>query len=390
MGEQELLREFAGGPEEAARRAFDALSCLARRFLRSYLGSRLADAQDREDVVQNTLLRLWAFRPRYRNEGVAAWYALVRRTAENCRADLLRRRREAPCDLEPDWAEPREDELEVLDAVFAAVVRAEASGEMEQAADVLWLGLEPGLDGEARDRRLAAAQLHYLDGEHWERILRLVSPARPAAPALSRETLDDWLRHPGILRLLAFAQLFYPGDRLAALLLDLEGGAVPGCLDRLMRDACGRVPEGRPPGGWSWEETRVILWRYRNALSMLEIQTRHDCPLNPEALRGLEERLASLLPFRLEMRRLCERLGHASWISAAELFDEPGLWQRLAFQYRYFEGLPLGDILERTQPAAAVVDFRITSGMLNVWLSGGRLAQRLARYYAAGGEGAAA
>lgn len=70
-----------------------------------------------------------------------------------------------------------------------------------------------------------------------------------------------------------------------------------------------------------------------------------------------------------------------------------GLWQRLAFQYWYRDSLPHKDIHDRIQPAyrhvAEPAHPEITLGRLNVWLSNGRLLERLARAVRSreGGEG---
>jgi hypothetical protein len=121
------------------------------------------------------------------------------------------------------------------------------------------------------------------------------------------------------------------------------------------------------------------LWRYRNGLSTTKI-LQMDPELTPAVVEGALTKCRERLPFRRIAAKVSDGLR-----SSRAPFDplrSPGLWKRLAFQYHTFHELPHKQILERTEPAAHEGGFVLTAGMLNVWLSNGRLFQQLASYAA--------
>lgn len=124
----------------------------------------------------------------------------------------------------------------------------------------------------------------------------------------------------------------------------------------------------------------MILWRYRHGLLHEQILQRDDCAFSPQLLTELIDRTLACFPFSQEMLSLLAALG----TRGRQALMERGLWQRLAFQYKYRDSLPHQDIQDRTQPAyrqVAEADHpEITLGMLNVWLSNGRLLERLGRF----------
>jgi hypothetical protein len=170
---------------------------------------------------------------------------------------------------------------------------------------------------------------------------------------VSRAELDRWLSDPALLRYLCYTELYIPAEQLAGLL--------------------------RAEASWVPAEAEVIGWIARG-LTFERIADRRDCPLPPEELSDLRVRLRAALPFRRRMRELLRAVRERAGIDAAPHLARTGLWQRLAFQYRYWDDLPHRDIQERVAPPAEEVNVEVNAGMLNVWLSGGRLLGRLARY----------
>jgi DNA-directed RNA polymerase specialized sigma24 family protein len=377
VDERRALSVFTGADEAAAGRAFERLRELALPTLRAYLRRTSTPHQEWDDILQDAFTKLWRSRPRLRDQGPAAWYALLKRTTDQCRIDRFRARRG---DLPTETIEEVPDsDLPVVEALVGT--SPEEAPELWRCADLLWLGLDPAVSEETHTRQLLAAQLFYLEGEPWPGVLRLLGPGSPGEPPLTRERLDDWLAQRGVLLLLFYESLHYSNDRLAAVLVGLDEETRPGELDRLMRRATEANPE-TPPGGWNWEEVRALVWRYRNALLMEQIVSRNDCALSRAELEALFDRTRARLPFVPVMERLCRALESAG-VELPVVLAAPGLWQRLAFQYCYADGLPHRDIHERTAAAAELGGYSLTLGMLNVWLSNGRLIARLARYWAA-------
>jgi len=370
MDESAALEIFAGADEDAAWQAWERLRALSRRYLEKCLrdwGCHSPD--DQQDVIHNAFLKVWNARARFQNRGVAAWRAYVKMIAHRCFIDQLRERQRLPMvegEEEEDWSQVSDEEMPTV----VSLINRLLGNELFHFASVLWLGLDPALPEEVHHRQLLAAQLYYLDGDSWEQVCDTL-------PSLTRETLDEWLSHPGVIRYLTYQELYYSNESLARHLLNAPAAD----LDELMRQATRAASEVAPPPGWTWEEVKVILWRYRNGLLMEQILQRLDCPYPREDLRALLDRLTGLLPFSSQMAKVLSALDRAPGLDAPAVLGGRSLWQRLAFQYRYWDDLAHRDIQERTQPSAGQVGYEVKLDVLNVWLSNGRLLRQLAEFY---------
>jgi hypothetical protein len=279
---------------------------------------------------------------------------------------------------QPEW-EP--DPWPDLDADLAAHLGAQSA---YQAANVLWLGLDATLPAATHDRQLLAAQLYYEEGVPFDTLPTLLGCAPPGEAPLSRATLNLGLQHPGVLRFLGFHTLFYANDRLAGHLLGLGDRIAAETLNLWMRKAVAEEPDGLSPCGFTWMEVILVLQRFRNAVPFDRILEHHANAVTAEQLAELLDRLEPRQPFIHQMRRLLIALERLPRTRAREQLAHAGLWKRLAFQYCYDQDLPHRDILERTQRSATLVNYNLTAGMLNVWLSGGRLLHQLARFLGGG------
>ncbi len=374
MDEKQALALFAGGDEDQARNAFEFLAPVARRCLESFLRPCLKDSNLREDFLQEALYRVYRGRHTFQDKGLEAWHGFLRRTAKNVCLDHCDRaaykREVSPGEWESgETADPSPSLLgTIIDALQTETARRQA--------DHIWLGLDPAVPAEVHTRRLLAAQYFYLDSVPWNTVLQLLPPPRPGEPPLTRARLDTWLADPAVLRHLAYSTLYFDGDRLAAHLLGFEE---LGDLYAAVYASENADPAAHGPGGWTWGETRVILWRFRSALPLDRIRERLDCPLSDKELMELSERTRACFPFKDQMLALMTALG----ASGREALTDKKLWQRLAFQYFYGGDLPHKDIQDRIQPAYRLIvggnDAGITLSMLNAWLSGHRLLDRLAQ-----------
>jgi DNA-directed RNA polymerase specialized sigma24 family protein len=344
------LRGFAADDEAVARRAFDRLASPARRVVLAYLRKHSGDAAECEDLAQETLASLWAYRARFRNQGAAAWVGLLRQVA---RQRLIDRRRApvVPTADPPDWDSLPEGEQAGADLLAAVALEGDTE-RLLHAADVCWLGVDRTLAAAEHRRRLLAAQAFYLDGAGWEAISEVLGlGVGPSA----RRVLDEWLADASVQRSVAHAALYVPNAALAQRL----------------------VAAGDADGPWSAAEAAALGWRYGYALRPDQILARRDCRLSPEELEGLCVRSKARLPFMKTMQRVLDALERSGGTPQAAL-AEPGLWRRLVFDCAYREELPHRDILERLGPAAEVVGYPLTAATLNGWLSGGRLLRQLA------------
>jgi hypothetical protein len=133
-----------------------------------------------------------------------------------------------------------------------------------------------------------------------------------------------------------------------------------------------------PPGNWTWPEVQVILWRYRQAERVDKILAHELCSVEKDEMAVLFDRCLEKFPFSDVMKQLLDSLER--WPHATRELSEPGLWQRLVFEYFCRETTNHRDIFERTSPPAALASYKLTMAMLNVWLSNGRLFTRLASH----------
>lgn len=369
------LHLLADASEERAREAWEHLWAVSRPYLLRYLSTWLHNPDDREDVIQDASLRIWAFRNRFHNQGEQAWFAFIRRTAYHCMIDMRRRMVQETLSLD-DIEEPEAAYIaDTADSLAAAML----ANELYLAANVLWLGLDAHLTPRMHQIHLLAAQLYYLHGKSWQEIVRLLAPS---GVQVDRHTLDAWLTHTGVLRHLFYHVLYYSNDHLAGYLLQLPEPVTEEQIDDVVRCLSqGDLLCPPPPGVTTWDEAWLVLWRYRYALPPDKIRQRTDCPYRPAEMQALLERFQQRMPFRKQMVQLLNRLEQAPGVDTEEVTSGAGLWQRLAFQYCYHDGLAHVDIYERILPAAECAGYHLTMGMLNVWLSNGRLVQRLARFY---------
>ena len=138
--DEALLRRYAAGDPEGARLLLDRLSPrLYRLALRL-----LADRAEAEDVVQETMLRLWQMAPDWQSGGAqpGTW---AHRVAVNLATDRLRRRRSVALDA---VAEPADDAPAPLQVMLDA--------DRETALDMAL--------AELPDRQRQAVVLRHLEG----------------------------------------------------------------------------------------------------------------------------------------------------------------------------------------------------------------------------------
>ena len=77
-----------------------------------------------------------------------------------------------------------------------------------------------------------------------------------------------------------------------------------------------------------------------------------------------------------------KQLGDAlvRWPKAKRECAEAGLWQRLVLEVYCKDTTQHRDIFDRLSPPASFAPYHLTLGMLNVWLSNGRLFAKLAAH----------
>lgn len=354
------LGDFVGPSEARARAAFGRLVDRSVPIMDRHLRPLLPREEDRQDVIQEAQIRVWSYRGRFQNRGIASWLNFLKITIERCAFDLGRGNVGNLVIDDVPFGEIPDAELPVVTTFF------ELSRDRERLyalADGLWLG-KPEADA---DRRLLAGKLFYLDGRPWDQIA--------ARLQVERRTLDGWLTDPWVLGHVAFEALYRGNDRLTRHLLRVSSQED---LAALLSKAA-REPDEEPPGGWTWPEVYAIVWKYRFGKLTEHIATLPDCRLDREELKALFDRCRSLFPFEEVIRMLIACFDLAPKGEAT--LKATALWRRLVFQYAASDELPHRDILDRTEPSATAAGYSLTLGMLNVWLSNGRLLRALKDHY---------
>lgn len=377
MNEWEALKILEEGDEEAAQVALTWLLEQHREFINRYAWRWLFRTEDREDVAQEVYLKLWKARPQFKNQGGQAWRGMLKVTTLRACVDLLRRTAREITTEDGGNPEPPDNVLAEADELVAHLVRSAVGQRLIHQADALWLGLDPAQSPQDRTRQLLAAKLFYVEGHPIPHILRRLS-ATPTQPTLTRERLEAWLAGVGVLRYLAYEALYYSSEALVAVLLEQAMPPELRRLESLGLQARSQPVGETPPGGWNWEEVLVVLARYYRGLTVEQIFSRRDCRNTREELNEITERSRMRFPFKREMADLLRCLEESPGLPIKEAFvKQPGLWQRLAFQYWYADQLSQLDILERIHPPAEVVEASVNATTINAWLSGGRLRKRL-------------
>lgn len=355
------LERFAGDDPHAAEEAFSQLSERIYGFLHRYLATLVPREVDRQDVTALVLQKLYAKRSEFQVQSVGQWWAYVATTGKRCAWDHAGKHHDIA--LEDDL--PESD----LNAIGRVAEMSQFRTMLYRAADEFWLGVPKVLPESERRTRLLAAQLFFLNDAPYNEVCQIVGRPKP----LQREVLDEWLSDRSVLMDLAFNYLYVDNDVLICSLFGPKSPLTLKELDVWSRNA--EKESGEPPEGWTWEEVKVAIWRYRNGLLTEKIQ--QSCPqLTAQTIQAALDKCAARLPFERRARELQSALKRKH--VAFDPLSATGLWRRLVFQYSIAHELPHKQILERTESAAAVAGFGLTAAMLNGWLSNGRLVTQLA------------
>lgn len=371
----DMLAAFCSHDDLTSNHGFGQLAEVTRRGLHAYLRTKLHSVDAREDVVQEVLRRIWSRRSQFQNRGVSAWWRLVKQAADQCRIDYVRK-----VGAERAWDDSETGEIPATETVLVddfldSLVDRKT---FYRFADELWLGFDPSLSEQQRTRRILAAELFYIEGMTWDEVCAILN-RNESGPVVSRAELDVWLEAATTIRSLAFRMLYRTNEELAGHLLGIAS-ASEADLNQVTVQAMSSDRAISTTSAWTREEIRVILWRYRDAERQDRILAHELCLLDKSEMANLFDRCLENFPFVPLMKRLCHQL--AKWPKAQQELTDQGLWQRLVFEYYCRETTQHRDIYERTANAAELAPYHLTMGMLNVWLSNGRLMAKLANYAA--------
>ena len=350
------LEHFVNGDKETAERAFDRLSDRIDRFLHRYLRSLVPNEPDREDIIATVKEKLVSKREGFQLKGVGAWWAYVATIARRCVYDR------SPQTQNVELVDQLPDQE--IDAIGRFAEISHLRSVLYRAADELWLGVPRKLPEAERRRRVLAAQLFYQHGSSWQEITEILS----GAGVLSRSTLDGWLTDKSVLLDLAYSTLYVDNDALTGLLLRPDNPLNAKELDAILS------PRGATLDGWTIDELRVVVWRYRNGLLDEKIQ-QLDRRLTEQFIEAVFVKCRPRFPFERRVKDLQKSLEKRR--VSIDLLANAGLWKRLVFQYSIVHELPHRQILERIEKPAETAGYSVTAGMLAAWLSNGRLLEQL-------------
>ncbi len=329
-----LLEDFVGPDETRAQASFTKLSPRIRAFIKSYLGSSQVQAEQQEDIAAKTMIRLWNNRLNIKIQSISQWWNYVRKTAKNVTIDML----------------PKEQVMDLFDDILAeetpdidAAIQARHQSKLFYfAANHLWLGLRES--SRRMLKRLLTMQLFYLDKRDWKEV-------SVTAGIRDRSRLDALLESQESLCLLAFHELYSSGRDIV------------GHIER-------KWPDREPA------VTAILRMRYVYGFSAMRISQALGYEDSIYVDSVLEESLTKL-PFRSRMMRLI-KLKHPK----KAILSEQGIFKRASFQYAFSpsQEYPQTLISELLCPPAEVSNCKFNPGILNMWLSGGRLEDELKKF----------
>lgn len=398
MDETEALAVFTGKDAQAARAAYNCLCERCRARLIGYLRRQGVTEEDAQDVVQETFLKIWKVRAEFRNQGVPEWWVYLKRSAIRLYIDLVRKRKKIPVPVEWEEEKVPPDQRPLLDSILMAVL----TQRLYHCANVHWLALDPNLPADTHNLRLLTAMRYYLDGDPLPDLLHSLSSTLPGETPPTPGEVRSWLRDPGVLRHLAFERLYYSNDRLTGRMLFGDRGAAGTLLDDLTALAENQPPMDLAFSDLTWIQVSLVLWHYRNAMSLADILKKlNDLEQQQRPIAGWDydsAKLASLLdsltvrlPFNQQMEQLLYGFSRNAEVHAWPFFKQRKLWERLVFQYAYHDALSPDQIVERILPAVKSVeqirpsgqtfDFEINRGTITMWTSGGRLRDKLVKFW---------
>ncbi len=330
------LRRLTSKDLSEAQTAFDWLQEHSRERAGRTLRRDVTNSHEREDVLQEAFVRCWLNRSGFAPRGEAAWFGYLNLLGRRIWLDRIRgaQRERLSVNSEGDDGSQEWEVPDTERTTVEQVLEALEAERLDALADVVLLRMPRELSPEQVNRRLLAAQLYYLDRVPLEEIPACLTCPPVGESPLTDDTMQEWLLDPPILLKLFYTELYRDGRSLAAEILGLGGEVSSAALTDLERNICSTGPIS----GWSADEIRFVLWRYRWGLSVHEIQLRKDCNLSAPEIEALGVRCAARVPFESVMGILLERFGRQRKRVRETIrlaLEEADLWQRLAFTYSY-------------------------------------------------------
>lgn len=363
------LHEFVGSSVPLAQHAFDLLMAESRPRLEGWVRPFAPNRETMEDILQEAYLRVWRSRETFQPRGGSSWWKYMKITAIRCGIDHTRMSGPSRSD-DPDEVEriPDRDQW-VIDTLIEFLGDRER---LYRLANEVWLGTPPP----EHSRRILAAKLFYIDGLPWSQVCDILSAGYPGRPRLQRQDLDAWLADAVLVRYLACEVLYYSNAKLCALILGIPADGSDRFEDLLSEAQ--QVRDSVEGANWTDSEIQAILWRYRYGKLVEQIEHIGTVALEKKDLQLIFDRCREEFPFTSVMEKLKARLDRIP--STTGVLGKTGIWRRLIFQYFANDELSHRDIHDRTAPAAQMAGYNLTMGMLNVWLSNGRLFAQLAKH----------
>lgn len=329
--------------ETRAKEAFDRLYPEIQSDLGRFLASKISDAQDREEIIAKTCIRIWNVRTKFVAQGLGAWYRHIFRLCRWIALDHLRTKQEYVS----------LDDKEVADRAFEAISTGDtqARRRLHDLADQVWLGWDASVNSLERKRRVLAAQLFLLHGRSWPEVASVVH----LRSDVDRAKFDDWVTHEPTLLHLSFKELHATNQELCEILLG----------QRPIMSALSQ-PKYRSVN-WSQDQVEYIRYRFQYG-----IESSH---LPPDLASQTTESCLALFPFMDRFDRVERSIPRPH--QASKLLAKVGLWKRIVFQYHAVNDLKYKQIQERTEPIANRVGQKMNDNTMQAWLSSGRLAKQL-------------
>lgn len=337
------VERLGNSDPEVAERAFVRLRGRLERYLDRYLRNWLSNPSDREEVSLSTLEKVWFNRLSFEVRSEGEWWGYLSLIARRCAFDRLDR----TIDVSFDEGMSVEDGQSVE---TICQMNRERNG-LYRAADELWLRRPRDMEDAPYHLRIGVAQMVYLDQRPWKDVAKFFQ-----LDPDDRKTVLGWLLEKETFLGMVFRELHMDGIELANTVL----AAVPAEL-------------------WTSAESEVAVWRCRNGL-LTEKIAQMAPHLTRQQIEAVLKRVCEAFPFPGRAEAIKKLFVDKKAEEYLALLTQPDSWKRIAFQYYAQSELPHRQILQRTKTAGEILGYQMNEGILNAWLSNGRIFVQLTNY----------
>ncbi|MBX3120473.1 MAG: hypothetical protein KF784_15550 [Fimbriimonadaceae bacterium] len=356
----------AESDEVVAKRIFDEMAPILRRFVDARLRGKGVQVREAEDITPEVLKEIWRNRTKIKAQIDAEWWGFVQTVADHHCSKHFKKKKppEESINGRVECSALRVDSLpKLLDKAL--------NGQILEVADRLWLHSGGDSTAQTYELSLYIAQQFYFESRHPSELIKILSPIH----FRSENEFQNWLCQTANLSEAIFKYLYFSPSQLCCHLLDIDHLAelrtiVQGIVDEEKRhekiEASNRSAR-----------SLLVVNRFFFTEPLSRVYSRYGPELGKERFDEEYAKIQADLPFAERASRVYQYAVRANLVSA---IDFMGICKRLAIQYHAIDYIEPKQIFELIVDVGDIFDCRITEQMLSNWLSRGRLYGELEKH----------